>query len=302
MNKFHFIKNKNVTLGIIAAVLLIGIVSFIVRGFNIDIDFSGGTEIQIDLGTEVTQEVIDNVNNIIATNEKLGQNYVSSTTQSTTVATTAIIRTGTSALTVEQQAALQDALVEAYPKADVKNAETQVIAPTIGKAYTKSAIIAVLVGVVLMLVYIWFRFELASGLAAVVSLAHDLFVMMVVYSILQIPVSSNIIIALLTILGYSINATIIVFDRVRENKQKDGENKDFADIVDTGIKQTLGRSVNTTITTLLTIGMIFILGGDAIRDFSLPLIVGIIAGLFSSVFMSGMLWNAFSKVIKSKKA
>ncbi len=300
MSKFHFINNKKVTLCILAAVLVIGLVSFVIRGFNIDIDFSGGTEITIDLGTEVTKDVCDNVNDIIRNHEKLGNDYVSSTTQSTTDKTVAIIRTGTAALTNEQQAALQDALIEAYPETNVDHIEVQVIAPTIGASYTRTAIIAVLVGVVLMLVYIWFRFELASGLAAVLCLAHDLFVMLVVYSLLQIPINATVIIALLTILGYSINATIIVFDRIRENKKKDTEGKSFGDIVNIGIHETLGRSINTTITTLLTIGMIYLLGVESIRDFALPLIVGIVAGLFSSVFVSGMLWNAFSKVIKPK--
>ncbi len=301
MSKFHFIKNQKVTLGIIAVVILVGIVSFLVRGFNIDIDFSGGTEIRIDLGTEVTQEVCDNINKIITDNEKLGQQYVSSTKASDTIATMAIIRTGTAALTTEQQSALQDDLVEAYPNIDVKDIQVTTIAPTIGDSLTKTAILAVAVAVALMLIYIWIRFEAASGLAAVACLCHDLFVMFVVYSLLQIPINSNIIAALLTILGYSINATIIVFDRIRENKKKDTENKEFSDIVNDGIHDTLGRSINTTITTLLAIGMIYIFGGDSIRDFALPLIVGIVAGLFSSICLSGVIWNALNKVIKPKQ-
>ena len=299
MSKFHFIKDKKVTLIILAVVLLVGVASFLIRGFNIDIDFSGGSEIQIDLGTEVTNEVCDSINGIIA--DKIGADYVSSTTRSTAVSTSAIIRTGTAALTTEQQIILQDAIVEAYPKTDVDNIEITTINPTIGASLTKKAILAVVIAVLLMLVYIWFRFELASGLAAVVCLAHDLFVMFAVYSLFQIPINSNIIAALLTILGYSINATIIVFDRVREGRKAD-LGASFSDVVNSSIHSTLGRSVNTTITTLLTIGMIYILGVDSIKDFALPLIVGIVAGLFSSVFVSGMLWDTFNKFIKPKKA
>ena len=299
MSKFHFIKNKKVTLIIIAAILLIGIGSFLIRGFNIDIDFSGGTEIQIDIGTEVTKEVCDNINNIIA--EKIGSDYVSSTTKSTAVSTTAIIRTGTAALNTEQQSTLEKALVEAYPQTNVDNIEITTIQPTIGDNLTRTAFISVAIAVALMLIYIAFRFELVSGLAAVISLAHDMFVMLAIYSLFQIPINSNIIAALLTILGYSINATIIVFDRIRENKKKDTEGKSFSELVNDGIHDTLGRSVNTTITTLLTIGMIYILGVDSIKDFALPLIIGIVAGLFSSVFISGMLWDMLRKVLPSKK-
>ncbi len=298
MSKFHFIKNKAVTLAIIAVVLVVGLASFFIRGFNIDIDFSGGTEITIDLGTEATAEVCDNVNKIIE--EHIGQKYVSSTTQSATKATTVIIRTGTEPLNTEQQTILKRELVKAYPDTNVNNTDIAVISPTIGASLTKKAILAVSIAVVLMLIYIWIRFELNSGIAAVLCLTHDLFVMFAIYSLFQIPIDQNIIAALLTILGYSINATIIVFDRVRENKLKNSD-ACFSDVVNKSVHETLGRSINTTITTLLTIGMIYILGGDSIRDFALPLIVGIVAGLFSSVFMSGMIWNALNKVIKTKK-
>lgn len=301
MSKFHFIKNQKVTLGVIAIVLLVGLVSFFVRGFNIDIDFSGGTEIKIDLGTEVTNEVCEDINNIIRNHELLGNDYVSSTTQSTDNANMAIIRTGTAALTNEQTRALEDELLKKYENADIKKAQYDIIAPTIGDRLTRSAIIAVAVAVVLMLVYIWVRFELKSGIAAVLCLCHDLFVMFAVYSLFQIPVNNTVIAALLTILGYSINATIIVFDRIRENKAKAEAGTPFSEVVNSGAHETMGRSINTTITTLFTIGMIYILGVDSIQNFALPLIVGIVAGLFSSVFMSGMIWNALDKLGKKKQ-
>ncbi|MBR5779597.1 MAG: protein translocase subunit SecF [Clostridia bacterium] len=302
MSKFHFIKNQKVTLCVVALVILVGLISFFVRGFNIDIDFSGGTEIKIDLGTEVTKEVCDDINDIIRNHEKLGNDYVSSTTQSTDNINMAIIRTGTAALTNEQTLALQDALTAKYTNANVNNVQISTIAPTIGDQLTKTAIIAVAVAIVLMLVYIWIRFEAKSGIAAVLCLAHDLFVIFAAYSLLQIPVNSNIIAALLTILGYSINATIVVFDRVRENKAKAEAGTEFSEVVNTGIHETFGRSVNTTITTLLTIGLIYILGVDSIQQFALPIIIGIVAGLFSSVFMSGMIWNALAKIGKKKES
>lgn len=296
MSKFHFIKNKAVTLGIIALIIVVGLVSFFVRGFNIDIDFSGGTEIKLDLGVEVTSEVCDDINDIIRNHEKLGNDYVSSTTKSTTDSNIAIIRTGTAALENDQIDALLDALTAAYPEADISNKEIQMISPTIGASLTKSAIIAVAVAVVLMLIYISFRFEFKSGIAAVLCLSHDLFVMFVVYSLFQIPINSTIIAALLTILGYSINATIVVFDRIRENKAKAEAGTPFCEVVNTGIHETMARSVNTTLTTLFTIGMIYILGVEAIQNFALPLIIGVVAGLFSSVFMSGMIWNALVSI------
>ena len=298
--KFHFINNKIVSLIVVAVVFVTGVGSALIQQFNIDIDFSGGTEITLDMGVEVTEEVCDNINSIIENHELLGHDYVSSTVQSSDDSEIAIIRTGTAALSNEQTEALFDALVEAYPTANTDAKEVQKIDPTIGASLTKKAFLAVGVAILLMLIYIWIRFELNSGLAAIICLAHDVFVMLAVYSILQIPVNANIIAALLTILGYSINATIIVFDRIRENKKKAGEGVAFGDIVNKSIYDTLGRSINTTLTTLFTIGMIYILGVDAIKDFALPLIIGVIAGLFSSVFLSGMIWNALNKVIKPR--
>ncbi len=298
MTKFHFIKNRKVALIILAAVFLVGILSFIIRGFNIDIDFSGGTEIQLGLGQTVTPEICDDINAIIEA--ELGHEYVSSTTQSTADEDIAIIRTGTKALEPAQQDKLLDAISAKYEKADIGNKQITVVKPTIGTSLTKKGLLAVGIAVVLMLIYIWFRFDLASGIAAVCSLVHDLFVMMTVYSLLQIPINSNIIAALLTILGYSINATIIIFDRIRENKVKMGD-APFGEVVNKGIHETLGRSINTTLTTLFTIGMVYILGVESIRNFALPLIVGIVAGLFSSVFVSGMLWEALSHVIKQRE-
>ncbi|MBQ9847847.1 MAG: protein translocase subunit SecD [Clostridia bacterium] len=297
--KFHFIKNKKVTLSVIAVVVVLAIASFSILGFNIDIDFSGGTEIVLDLGTEVTDDVCEDIESLIKGHEKLGHDYFSSAAKSTANSNTVIIRTGTAPLTLEQQEALEAALVENYENADLKNIQVTTIQPTIGSDLTKKAILAVAIAVVLMLIYIWIRFELNSGIAAVCCLTHDLLVMLVLYSVLGIAVNTNIIAALLTILGYSINATIVVFDRIRENKKK-ADGVEFGETVNFSIHETLGRSINTTITTLLTIGMIYIFGVDSIKNFALPLIIGIVAGLFSSVFMSGMLWNALNKVIKPR--
>ncbi len=298
LKNFHFVNNKKITLIIVAAVVLVGILSFIIRGFNIDIDFSGGTELQINLGTEVTAQVCSDINNLIETNEKLGHEYVSSTAPSSADKNVAIIRTGTAVLTTEQQTALLDAITAKYEGADTQNAQYTKINASIGGETTKKAILSVLIAVALMLVYIWIRFELNSGLAAIICLAHDLFVMLTVYSLFQIPINANIIAAFLTILGYSINATIIIFDRIRENKRKYNGEMDFGDIVNVSTHSTFRRSLFTTITTLLTIGMIFIMGVESIRNFAFPLCVGIVAGLFSSCFLSGMVWNALNKVIK----
>lgn len=291
MKNFNVVKNKKIAFLIVAVVLVAGIASFLIQGFNIDIDFSGGTEIQVNLGREVTPEICDEINDIIESHELLGKIYVSSTTQSGADANTAIIRTGSKELTNEQQDALIQSLEAKY---DFNREETELqitsVSPSIGSSLKKTAVLSIVIAAVLMLVYISFRFQVASGVAAVLCLVHDLFVMLAVYSLFQIPINANIIAAFLTILGYSINATIVVFDRVRENKKRVSDDVGFGDIVDDSVRQTLARSVNTTLTTLFTIGMIYIFGVESIRNFALPLIIGIVAGLFSSVCLSGPLW------------
>ena len=299
MKNLDIIKNKKIFITIAAVFILAGIVSFAIQQLNIDIDFSGGTEIQLNIGKEVTNDDCNKINDIIE--EKLGKKYVSSTTKSSADANMAVIRTGTAELTNEQQATLLEALdAEFGINHNEVECEINSVSATIGSRLLKTAIWSVIIAIVLMLVYIAIRFKFASALAAVTCLCHDVLIMLTFYTIFQIPVNTNIIAALLTILGYSINATIIIFDRVRENNRR--MDTDFADVVNASVRETFTRSLNTTLTTLLTIGMIYILGVSSIRNFALPILIGLVAGFFSSVFLSGMLWYVYDKAFSKSKA
>lgn len=157
-----------------------------------------------------------------------------------------------------------------------------------------SAFAAILASVVLMLIYIAFRFELTSGISAIVALFHDILIMFCFMAIFRIPINSTFIAALITILGYSINNTIIIFDRVRENqKSMFAEGCTAAFIANKSVTETLWRSVNTTLTTLLTIGMVAILGVPDIKIFALPIIIGLLAGTYSSIFISPSIWASW---------
>ena len=163
------------------------------------------------------------------------------------------------------------------------------VGATVSSEIRRDAVVATVVAILLMLLYISIRFDFHSGLAAVICLAHDVLIMLIAYSLLAIPLNINMIAALLTILGYSINATIVIFDRVRENRKK-MLGSEFADVINVSIRQTFRRSLNTTITTFLTIFMVYLLGVTSIRQFALPLIVGILAGMFSSTCLAGNIW------------
>ena len=233
MKNLDIIKNKKIFITIAAVFILAGIVSFAIQQLNIDIDFSGGTEIQLNIGKEVTNDDCNKINDIIE--EKLGKKYVSSTTKSSADANMAVIRTGTAELTNEQQATLLEALdAEFGIHHNEVECEINSVSATIGSRLLKTAIWSVIIAIVLMLVYIAIRFKFASALAAVTCLCHDVLIMLTFYTIFQIPVNTNIIAALLTILGYSINATIIIFDRVRENNRR--MDTDFADVVNASVR------------------------------------------------------------------
>ena len=188
----------------------------------------------------------------------------------------------------EQRAAVIDKMLEKYSLADTDILyNNNDVSASVGSDLQQFGDSFVLIlAILLMLVYITFRFELTSGLAAICCLVHDLLVMLSVYVLLQIPLDSNFIAAALTILGYSINASIIVFDRVRENLRT-ARKEPFEDHRrERSIWQTMGRTINTTLTTLFTVGMVYILGVPSLKQFTLPLIVGILAGGWSSVLLS----------------
>ncbi|MBQ8758882.1 MAG: protein translocase subunit SecF [Clostridia bacterium] len=200
---------------------------------------------------------------------------------------------------------IEKAVNELYPIAETSAEKTRMtssstVSAEVSDSLKQTAVTATAVAILLMLVYIAIRFEGRAAFAAIICLAHDVVIMLFAYSIFQIPVSSTIIAAILTILGYSINATIVIFDRIRENRRNLSSNYTFEDAVNSGIKSTIWRSLNTTITTLLTIGMIYILGVTSIKNFALPLIVGIISGVYSSICLSGNLWVALKNVGKKR--
>lgn len=278
---------------------VLGLITIGIRGFAWDTDFIGGTSMQINIGTPLSA---DDLADITAITEGIIAKKVSAVQKTGDNGEQVLIKCTEIDTTMRDE--IFEALREKYHLTDEDRLNVTSIGASISADFRRAGITSITLAVILMLVYITIRFDLKSGLAAVICLAHDLFFMLTAYSLLQLPMNSNIIAALLTILGYSINATIIVFDRVRENIKLYPKNS-FDQNIDLSVNQTLLRSINTTITTLLTIVMIFIFGVQSIRQFILPLIIGIIAGLYSSVCLAGNVWallqNHSTKNAKKKK-
>ena len=201
----------------------------------------------------------------------------------------------TNELDAKQASDVKQALADKYGV--IKVISEDKVSATVGSELLGSSLQALLIAAVLMLIYISFRFELLSGLSAVLALVHDVLIMLSMYAIFRLPVNTSFIAAMLTIIGYSINATIVIFDRIRENT-KYLKKETFSNIVNTSIWQSMGRSINTTVTTLITIVMIYILGVTSVREFALPIIIGLLCGTYSSIFLAGSFWCLF----RGKKA
>ncbi|MBQ8577681.1 MAG: protein translocase subunit SecF [Clostridia bacterium] len=275
--------------------LVIGLVIILLRGFAWDTDFIGGTSMQINIGHTLNADDLADITEIT---EGIIEKKVSSVQKTGDNGDQVIIKC--TEIDTEVRDAVFEALKAEYNLTDEDRLNVTSVGASVSADFRKSGITSVALAVALMLVYITIRFDFKSGVAAVFCLAHDLFFMLVAYALFQLPMNSNVIAALLTILGYSINATIIVFDRVRENV-KLYPNYTFDENMTLSSNQTLLRSVNTTVTTLLTIVMIYIFGVQSIQQFILPLIVGIVAGLYSSVCLSGNIWAILQKVGGKKK-
>ena len=277
----NIIQKYKLFMGVSAAVILAGIISMLIFGLNQDIDFVGGTTMHVNIGTQFNNDEISDV-----VNQQI--NIKPSSIQKAGEGEKEVI-IKTTQINTEQRNKVFEALKQKYGLTQDNLLSTDNVTATVGKELKFQALIATLIASVLMLVYISFRFEFKSGVAAVIALIHDVLVMLAVYAILQVPVNVSFIAAILTIVGYSINDTIIVFDRIRENN-KYAKKEQFDDVVNKSIWQTIARSINTSLTTLLTITALYVLGVPSIKDFALPLIVGILSGTYSSIFIASPIW------------
>lgn len=293
---FSFVKHFKLFLVISAILVVVGVAGLVtlpfgVNLFNMDVDFLGGVTMTFDMG-----EAVDSVDV-----EGIAKDVLDSKLSSVTTAGTEGTQVVVKSLYVENEVRddLVQALKETYP--DVTVVSSSSVSASVSNDLRNSAILSAVVAVLCMLVYIAIRFDFSSGLAAVIALCHDLLVMLSCYIIFRIPFNVNFIAAALTILGYSINATIVVFDRAREN-QRANPRADFRDVMDKSIWQTMSRSINTTLTTLLPIVLILIMGVTSIRNFCWPLFVGVVAGCYSSVCISGNVWVRLKGKKLRKKA
>lgn len=297
-------KRSRICLCISLAIMVVALVlSLTGHGINYGLDFAGGLNLQYSMGQDFAAGFDSrDVENALA---GLG---VTSSNVSVTGEGVLQIRVPSleSDDEIQQlQQGLEEALKDKYPAIETAVATASYVGPIAGQTLIKNAIWSVVLASALMLVYIAIRFDLYSGIAAVTGLLHDVLMMLSFMVLLRnvIQMNSSFIAAMLTIVGYSINNTIIIFDRIRENNRKPsyaGMQRD--EVVTLSVKESLGRTINTTLTTLVTIVTLYILGVDAIREFSLPIIIGILAGAYSANLINGYVWAALEDARLARKS
>ncbi|MBQ2765203.1 MAG: protein translocase subunit SecF [Firmicutes bacterium] len=285
---FDFVGKRKIWYAISVVIIIAGIISMAIQGLNFGIDFTGGSYVQLSFSEKISLEDLRGVVN--AHVEKTPTIQYDETNDSY------IIRTE---LTEEDSVNELLAAIEAE-FGEFQVDRNELVGPTIGAELVKKAILALIIACGSMLIYITFRFQFWFGISSIIALLHDALVVLAVFSIFQLEVSSSFIAAILTVIGYSINATIVLFDRVRESSPNFKAAEKLA-LVNDSINNTLARSINTTLTTLLTLLALFFFGGDTTQVFVLAMIVGIAAGFYSSVFVSGSLYFDLSKFAKKRK-
>lgn len=298
----QFLSKKGIFFGVSIAMIAAGFICMGLNKANPDMgqilnysmEFRGGTATNVTFNEDLTIEEID-ADVIPVIENVIGAGNIQ--TQKVSGTTEVIIKTRT--LSVEEREAVNTALADKFG-VDTEKITAETISSTISNEVKKDTIIAVVIATLLMLVYIWFRFkDIRFGASAVIALLHDVLVVLAFYAVAKVSVGSTFIACMLTIVGYSINATIVIFDRIRENltEMKKAELKD---IVNVSITQTLSRSMFTSLTTFFMVAALYAFGVTSIREFALPLMVGIVCGTYSSVCITGSLWYVLKTKIKKK--
>ena len=298
-----FLEKKAIFFAISIVVIVGGFVTMGIQkgstgtALNYSLDFVGGTQTAVtfnedysleQLDTEIVPQIEQIINDANVQSQKVaGSNQV-------------IFKTRT--LSVEEREAVNTMLEESYGVAeDSITAET--ISSTISSEMQRDAFISVIIAAVCMLIYIWVRFkDIRFGASAVIALIHDVLVVLAFYAVARVSVGATFIACMLTIVGYSINATIVIFDRVRENMRAMSRKDDLQDMVNQSISQTLSRSIFTSLTTFIMVAALYVYGVSSIREFALPLMAGILCGTYSSVCITGALWYVLrTKITKKEK-
>lgn len=295
MMNLNIIGKRNIWFILSLLIIIPGIVSMIYHWvtvgspLNLGIDFTGGNLINIEFKKDVTvgqiRSALDSVN--------LGKSVIQMSGSKTVLLRTPV-------LDDKKQEDLLKALSDKVSPFDRAKMRIDKVGPVIGSELTRNAIYALLIAFVLKLVYIAFRFEFKFGISAIIALFHDILVVLGLFSIFWWEVDSTFVAAILTVIGYSINDTIVIFDRIRENLKRRKKGQDVDTLANDSIMQTMTRSINTVLTVIFILVALIIYGGENIRYFNMAMLIGVISGAYSSIFNASPLWVVFRHMEKGK--
>ncbi|MBE6052060.1 MAG: protein translocase subunit SecF [Clostridium sp.] len=281
------VERKKIWFSISLLVIIVGLGFMITQGLNIGIDFKGGSKIVLELGNDFDKQEVDEIV------KKYASDAVTNTVDETQYEIKALNLDSANVSNIVNE------VKEKYQLGDDVLVSQDEIGASIGQDLTEKSSIALLIAFASMLVYIAIRFEFTFGIASLVGLIHDILITLSIYAIFNITINTPFIAAILTIIGYSINATIVIFDRIRENSKKSRRASNI-EIVDKSVNQTLRRCINTTLTTLFTIVCVYAFV-PAVREFAFPIIVGILSGTYSSIFIAPSIWYVIKGRVHKKK-
>ncbi|MCE5274656.1 MAG: protein translocase subunit SecF [Syntrophaceae bacterium] len=285
---FDFMKVRNYAFAASLLLIVISLVSLIfVRGLNYGIDFAGGTEIQLAVPASVKTEDLRNALKPLGIAEARIQSVSSSGGTSTGISTEYIIRIAKSSeagkdLTSQIENTLRDAFGK--DKVDIRRAD--MVGAAVSKDLKEKGFLSLLYAWIGILIYLWWRFEFSYSAGAIIALVHDVTITVGIFSLLGKEMDLTIIAAILTIIGYSVNDTVVVFDRIRENIKKKEGSQDIYTVVNESVSQTLSRTILTSLTVFIVVVALFFLGGSIIHNFAFALIIGVVVGTYSSIFIA----------------
>lgn len=290
-DRFDFVKHHNKFFALSIALTILGIIALSIFKLNLSIDYTSGTRVEVLAKQPLTTTQLESdLKQLNLTSEDI---ILSGTKKEIGV------MRFKGAFNKSEVAHITDYFTKKYGPTNVST-----VSPTVGKELAKNAFISLIIAAIGIIIYVAFRFEWRMGIAAIIALLHDAFLMVTFFSLTRLEVDLTFIAAILTIIGYSINDTIVTFDRIRDHMRFKGRLKtaeDIAEIVNVGLRQTLTRSINTVLTVVITAAALFIFGSESIQNFSIALLVGLIMGCYSSIFIAAQLWYVFKKRELKKK-
>lgn len=301
----QFYEKRRIFFAITAVVMIAGIVSLFINGVNLSIQFKGGAILKYSFeGSLDENKVASRASEILNRNAE-----VQVVTDMATGSKKIVLNlAGNSGLAADEQERLDSALKTEFADADLELSESNVVEPFIGMRFLRNGLTAIAVSFVFIILYVWYRFKRISGLSAgviaLMALIHDVLIVFFTFTIFRIPINDSFIAVTLTIIGYSINDTIVIYDRIRENKSLYPK-MPLEELMDKSVTQSLKRSINTSLTTVISVLIVYIFAVmyniESIKTFALPMMMGLVTGLYSSVCLTGSVWVMWQKRQKSRR-